>query len=111
MTKKYKLLLIAIVCVFLAIVIAGGIKLNSMKNELESTKTELSNYTVDESTIAPCPFCGSQDVSVADVCGDGSRYVVECDNCNAKGPFYFEKNNFDNITKQDAITLWNKASK
>ena len=109
MTKKYKLLLIAIICVFLAIVIADGIKLNSIKNELESTKTELSNYTVDESKVAPCPFCGSKDVTIMDISGNESRYCVQCDNCSALGPMYYSKDDYSGISKEEAVKLWNKA--
>jgi len=111
MTKKKILLIAAVLCVVLAIVIAGGLRIRNMENELAATKAELSNYTVDESTISSCPFCGSEDVTIMDVSGNETRYCVHCNNCSASGPIYHSKNDFSDMSKQDAITLWNKASK
>lgn len=113
MKKRNKiLLLIAIVCIFLGVVIIDGIKINSMKTELEATKSELSNYTIDESEIAPCPFCDNKETTLMDLWGDGSRYCVECNNCHASGPIYYPGGDYNRpITKQEAVELWSKASK
>ena len=113
MSKKDKIILLFgfVIIVLSIIFVCDGIKLNQMQTELEVTKTELSNLTIDESIILPCPFCGSEDVTIMDVSGNGTRYCVQCNNCDALGPIYHSKNDFSDMSKQDAVTLWNKASK
>jgi Lar family restriction alleviation protein len=46
--------------------------------------------------LAPCPFCGSVDLYIAD------RYAVECGNqaCDAIGPL--------GASVEDVITAWNR---
>jgi hypothetical protein len=50
-----------------------------------------------EVDAAPCPFCASERLTLAE---QAAWYYVSCENCNANGP----ESNF----RQIAITLWNE---
>ena len=45
-----------------------------------------------------CPFCGETEAGVVNV---GADFVVECDNCHAKGP--------NMSSSEEAITAWNES--
>ena len=55
------------------------------------------------SNLKPCPFCGSDDISVYRY-GPWSNYYAQCNNCYALAP----DPSTTNLTEKEAIHLWNK---
>ena len=52
--------------------------------------------------MKPCPFCGSDRVSVATGLEQVSFYYVECERCGGSGPGCDERD--------EAIETWNQRS-
>lgn len=55
--------------------------------------------------LKPCPFCGSEDVSVDTMLATG---YVRCKTCQAFGPTVCSKTNKEAV--EEAIKLWNKRN-
>lgn len=56
--------------------------------------------------LKPCPFCGSDDISVYRH-RPWSNYYAQCNNCYATAP----DPSVTNLTEKEAINFWNKRDK
>lgn len=55
--------------------------------------------------MLPCPFCGGTNLHIrAPFEDDAETMVVDCDDCNATGPYY---GGSDSTQHHEAMTLWN----
>lgn len=54
-----------------------------------------------EPMIKPCPFCGGTDIHIVENGPDG--FSITCKDCNA-----WVDNMFEDMTKEQAIELWNR---
>lgn len=98
--------------IWLAIIIVGTTLENSKtKAELEETKQELAEYKADELEIYPCPFCGSENVLIVDMYGKGTDYYVRCEDCHSSGPTKNPNTDGWDMSKAEAIELWNTSYK
>ena len=53
--------------------------------------------------LKPCPFCGSKDLDVTNITGEGEENWIECNQCACMGTYRRQ-------TKEEAISLWNTRS-
>jgi Lar family restriction alleviation protein len=61
--------------------------------------------------LAPCPFCGSTDISSQvheDTCGRFSHISIWCEKCESEGPPHDWEQSDKNECFKEAAKLWNK---
>lgn len=64
---------------------------------------------MNEPNLLPCPFCGSDDVSLELEEEYYRGYSVDCNNCEANGPFnYFDRESDKSIARLFSVLNWNK---
>lgn len=57
-------------------------------------------------TLKPCPYCKSEDVECANICGHAHQVV--CNNCGATGPSHATKHKVGDLwSDQLARKSWN----
>lgn len=115
MNKEKRTIISAIMTVitiwlFIVTIVTGRENVKQ-KVELEEAKQELAEYKADELEIYPCPFCGSEDVCVVDMFNNRTDYYVRCENCHSSGPTTTPNTDNWNLSKDEAIELWNAAYK
>jgi len=75
-----------------------------MDDETRERMRELCQQpTGKKSELLPCPFCGSEDVVVGNICS--SHYGI-CNDCEAEGPYSNEVR-----TESEAVIKWNTRHK
>ena len=69
-------------------------------NEIQAERLSIERACGLGDRIAPCPFCGSENVEL--ICS-GSAWFVECRECQATGPMLVDGEDRDSIR---AVELW-----
>lgn len=95
-------------CVCFMIVISDTKEeLKTVNDEKAALQLELAEYQADEAEIYPCPFCGSKDVHIVDMFGNGTDCYVKCEDCLGNGPAKNPNTDNWNMSKAEAIEWWN----
>ena len=92
-------------------------KLNDYEIKVKDLTEQLSEYTITDDMLLPCPWCGSENVTIIENDLDGM--YVQCEHCYAQGPSLLEYNedrtdfkwDYEIETRQEAMEYWNNLER
>lgn len=84
-------------------------ELNETQDALKDKDEELKAYTVTNSELLSCPFCGSNNVGFEESFTGG--YMIRCNDCYADSGFHNPENAWGEFTKEESRDRWNNLKR